>query len=44
MLTGEYNTESASYLVEYESLTQFSKEYKKMFGRPPKTDIKNLVL
>lgn len=43
MLTGEYNAESASYIVGYESPTQFSREYKKMFGNPPKTDIKNLV-
>lgn len=44
MLTGEYNAESASYLVGYESPTQFSREYKKMFGNPPKTDVKQLVL
>lgn len=43
MLSGEHNAESASYLVGYESPTQFSREYKKMFGNPPKTDIKNLV-
>ena len=43
MLTGEHNAESASYLVGYESPTQFSREYKKMFGAPPKTDVKNLV-
>lgn len=29
MLTGEHNAESASYLVGYESPTQFSREYKK---------------
>ena len=43
MLTGEHNAESASYLVGYESPTQFSRGYKKMFGAPPKTDVKNLV-
>ena len=43
MLTGEHNAESASYLVGYESPTQFSREYKKMFGNPPRTDIKSLV-
>ena len=43
MLTGVHNAESASYLVGYESPTQFSREYKKMFGNPPKTDIKNLT-
>lgn len=44
MLTGEHNAESASYLVRYESPTQFSREYKKIFGNPPKTDIKQLVV
>lgn len=44
MLSGKYNAESASYLVGYESPTQFSREYKKMFGNPPKTDIKMLVV
>lgn len=44
MLTGEHNAESASYLVGYESPTQFSREYKKMFGAPPKTDIKQLAV
>lgn len=43
MLIGEHNAESASYLVGYESPTQFSREYKRMFGNPPKTDIKKLV-
>lgn len=42
MLSGEHNAESASYIVGYESPTQFSREYKKMFGNPPKTDIKML--
>lgn len=44
MLSGEHNAESASYIVGYESPTQFSREYKKMFGNPPKTDVKNLVV
>ncbi|MGN0031382.1 MAG: AraC family transcriptional regulator [Candidatus Gastranaerophilaceae bacterium] len=43
MLTGDYNAETASYNVGYESPTQFSREYKKMFGNPPKTDIKILI-
>ena len=43
MLTGEYNAESASYLVGYESPTQFSREYKKMFGNPPKMDVQKLI-
>lgn len=44
MLSGEHNAESASYLVGYESPTQFSREYKKMFGNPPKTNIKMLAV
>lgn len=44
MLSGEHNAESASYIVGYESPTQFSREYKKMFGNPPKTDVKNLAV
>lgn len=43
MLSGKHNAESASYTVGYESPTQFSREYKKMFGNPPKTDVKNLA-
>lgn len=44
MLTGNYDVTGASYEVGYESPTQFSREYKKMFGNPPKTDIKHLAL
>ncbi|MGN0902842.1 MAG: AraC family transcriptional regulator [Succinivibrio sp.] len=40
MLTGAYNAESACYKVGYESPTQFSREYKKMFGNPPRTDVR----
>ena len=43
MLTGQYDATTASYEVGYESPTQFSREYKKMFGNPPKTDVKKLV-
>ena len=43
MLSGDYDAQSACYKVGYESPTQFSREYKKMFGNPPRTDIKNLV-
>lgn len=44
MLSGEHSAETASYSVGYESPTQFSREYKKMFGYPPKTNVKNLIL
>ncbi|MFG6359739.1 AraC family transcriptional regulator [Taurinivorans muris] len=43
MLSGAYNAESAAYVVGYASVIQFSREYKKMFGNPPKTDIKILI-
>lgn len=43
MLQGEFNAESASYFVGYESPTQFSREYKKMFGAPPKTDVRKIA-
>ena len=42
MLTGNYDAQSASFIVGYESPTQFSREYKKLFGNPPKSDIKKL--
>lgn len=41
MLTGE-DAARAGYAVGYESPTQFSREYKKMFGNPPKTNIRSL--
>ena len=44
MLSGNYDAATAGYEVGYESPTQFSREYKKMFGNPPKTDVKNLVV
>lgn len=43
MLSGEHNAESAAYAVGYASAVQFSREYKKMFGNSPKTDIKLLM-
>lgn len=44
MLTGNYDAATASFEVGYESPTPFSREYKKMFGNPPKTDIKKLAM
>ena len=43
MLSENYDAASASYEVGYESPTQFSREYKKMFGNPPKSDIKKIA-
>ncbi len=33
---------SAAYEVGYESVSQFNREYSRMFGQPPKRDIKAL--
>jgi len=43
MLSGNYDAASAGCEVGYESPTQFSREYKKLFGEPPRTNVKNLV-
>ncbi|MGL5722780.1 MAG: AraC family transcriptional regulator N-terminal domain-containing protein, partial [Brevinema sp.] len=43
ILAGE-DAVSAAYQVGYESSTQFHKEYKRMFGAPPKADVKNFML
>lgn len=43
MLSQNYDATTACYEVGYESPTQFNREYKKMFGNPPKSDIKKLV-
>ena len=43
MLSGNYDAATASFEVGYESPTQFSREYKKLFGNPPTTDIKRLA-
>ena len=36
------DTASAGYEVGYESPSQFSREYARMFGMPPRSDIKRL--
>jgi AraC-like DNA-binding protein len=33
------NVETAAYQVGYESASQFSREYSRMFGTPPKRDV-----
>jgi AraC-like DNA-binding protein len=40
MLTGGLDAASAAFEVGYESASQFSREYKRFFGRPPMRDIK----
>lgn len=42
MLAEHANADSAAYRVGYESPSQFSREYSRMFGAPPITDIARL--
>ncbi len=42
MLAGGANVESAAFHVGYESASQFSREYSRMFGRPPHRDVSAL--
>jgi AraC-like DNA-binding protein len=42
MVSRAFNVEAAAFEVGYESLSQFSREYGRMFGAPPKRDIKHL--
>src|ERR1700710_374762 len=39
---GGANVTGAAYRVGYESVSQFSREYARMFGTPPKRDIADL--
>jgi AraC-like DNA-binding protein len=43
MLTERIDTAHATYSVGYESINQFNREYKRMFGEPPKKNIKRLL-
>jgi AraC-like DNA-binding protein len=42
MLTDDIDATSAAYDVGYESLSQFSREYSRLFGQPPMRDVKAL--
>ncbi len=42
MLTEHLDAASAAFQVGYESHTQFSREYSRMFGAPPLRDIKSI--
>lgn len=42
MVSRALNVEAAALEVGYESLSQFSREYTRMFGAPPKRDLKQL--
>lgn len=41
MLAKSFDVQKAAYAVGYESITQFSKEYKRHFGQPPLCDVRN---
>jgi AraC-like DNA-binding protein len=43
MLTEGMNIANAAYSVGYESITQFNREYKRMFGEPPGKNVKRLL-
>jgi AraC-like DNA-binding protein len=43
MLTERIDTTHAAYSVGYESINQFNREYKRLFGEPPKKNIKRLL-
>ena len=42
MMAGIANAETAAYQVGYESPSQFSREYARMFGAPPRRDVAGL--
>ncbi|MBX9709996.1 MAG: AraC family transcriptional regulator [Xanthobacteraceae bacterium] len=42
MLTSAITATTAAYQVGYESASQFSREYARMFGAPPRRDVKEL--
>lgn len=42
MLAGGANAGSAGFAVGYESQSQFSREYRRLFGAPPRRDIERL--
>src|SRR4051812_40128423 len=42
MLTEELDAANAAFAVGYESPSQFNREYKRLFGKPPKRDVQAL--
>ena len=43
LLSGAVDATTAAYQVGYESQSQFSREYRRLFGAPPMRDVKNLL-
>ena len=43
MLAGHFDASKAAFEVGYESPSQFSREYSRLFGAPPMKDIQNLT-
>jgi AraC-like DNA-binding protein len=41
MLYQAANASTAAYEVGYESVPQFNRDYRRMFGAPPRRDISN---
>ena len=42
MVSDEANVETAAFQVGYQSPSQFSREYSRMFGVPPRRDVDSL--
>lgn len=42
MLTEQFDAASAAFEVGYESPSQFNREYKRLFGKPPIRDVQAL--
>ncbi len=43
LMNGEYDATNVSLVIGYESPSQFSREYKRLFGLPPKKDVRSSI-
>lgn len=43
LLVGDIDAATAAYVVGYESVSQFNREYARYFGQPPVRDVKSLL-
>ncbi|MBB1250960.1 AraC family transcriptional regulator [Rhizobium sp. G21] len=43
MIADRVDASSAALRVGYESVTQFNREYRRLFGTPPKTDVRTIL-